>query len=167
MAAPQQGGVTSAPFVSPRTPVVVAAQRTTAPAPAAAPASSTDTTAVSGGRTTTVAPVINGAGGTVSVQIGTLAPGDSVTITFQVVVDNPFVGALPQVSNQGTVSYGPGSLSTLTDDPDVAGANNPTVTPVNATKIKINDAKQAEPTGARETWSSRSRSRHRQEAPSP
>ena len=62
------------------------------------------------------------------------------------VVDNPFVGALPQVSNQGTVSYGPGSLSTLTDDPDVAGANNPTVTPVNATKIKINDAKQAEPT---------------------
>ena len=92
-----------------------------------------------------LSPVIDGAGGTVSLNIGTLVPGDSVTITFQVVVDNPYTGG-PNVSNQGTVSYGPGSLSTLTDDPDIAGSNNPTLTPINAAKIKINNAQVAEPT---------------------
>jgi hypothetical protein len=149
-AAVQQGGVTSAPFVSPRrTSPAAAPTTTTATAPAPAPAANTTTD--SGGRDIEVTPVIDGAGGTVSVQIGTLAPNDSVTITFQVVVDNPFLGAQPQVSNQGTVNYGPGSLSKQTDDPSVAGATDPTVTPINAAKIKINDAKQAEPaTGTRD-----------------
>ena len=147
----QTSNVTSAPIVSTRpSTTVVAAPRTTTPTSTAAPST---TTAAAPAATTTatpttgdaLTPVINGAGGTVSVTIGTLTPGDSVTITFRVVVDDPFNGALPQVSNQGTVNYGPGPLSTLTDDPDVAGANM-TVTPVNAAKIKINDATQAEPT---------------------
>ena len=39
---------------------------------------------------TRTAPVALGAGGTVNVNIGTLTPGDSVTITFQVVIDDPY-----------------------------------------------------------------------------
>lgn len=85
----------------------------------------------------------NGAGGTVSVNIGTLVPNDSVTITFQVVVDNPYSGG-PNISNQGTVS-GSNFSNVLTDDPAVAGANNPTLTPINAIDIRVNDAKVAEP----------------------
>ncbi|HEX7317142.1 MAG TPA: Calx-beta domain-containing protein [Pyrinomonadaceae bacterium] len=93
----------------------------------------------------------NGSGGTVSVNIGTLAPSDSVTITFQVVIDNPYSGG-PNVSNQGTVSgtnfttvNGVPTSQPNTDDPDVAGAANPTLTPINAVDIRINDAKVAEP----------------------
>ena len=87
----------------------------------------------------------NGSGGTVSVNIGTLAANDSVTITFQVVIDNPYSGG-PNISNQGTVSSSTASFANvLTDDPDVAGANDPTLTPINATDIRINDASAAEP----------------------
>ena len=60
-------------------------------------------------------------------NVGTLPAGGSVTITFQVVVDNPFMGAMPQVSNQGTITAD-GGINVLTDDPYVAGSNNPTVT---------------------------------------
>jgi len=90
----------------------------------------------------TSVPVL-GAGGTVSVNVGTLAPGDSVTITFQVVIDNPYSGG-PNVSNQGTVSGGNFS-NVLKDDPAVGGAADPTLTPINATDIRINDASQSEP----------------------
>jgi Bacterial Ig domain/Calx-beta domain len=85
-----------------------------------------------------------GAGGTVSINIGTLAPGDSVTITFQVTIDNPYSGG-PNVSNQGTVS-GSNFSNVLTNDPDTVAANDATLTPINAIKISVNDAKQAEPT---------------------
>ncbi len=76
------------------------------------------------------------AGETVTVNIGTLRAGDSVTITFQVkVVDPPNLSALnpPHVSNQGQVAYNDGvtpQTPVVTDDPAVAGANNPTDTPV-------------------------------------
>jgi hypothetical protein len=149
--------VTSTAFVSPRksSPVLLAAPRTTTTAAAAAPAAAATTRSTASLDGDALTPVINGAGGTVSVNIGTLAPNDSVTITFQVTVDNPFVGVLPQVSNQGTVNYGPGGLTRKTDDTTVGsngpGEEDPTVTPVNAAKIKINDAKQAEPaTGTRD-----------------
>jgi hypothetical protein len=89
----------------------------------------------------TLAP--SGAGGTVSVNIGTLAPGDSVTITFQVVIDNPYSGG-PNVSNQGTVS-GSNFSNVLTDDPAVGGASDPTLTPIDVTNIRVNDATVAEP----------------------
>lgn len=85
----------------------------------------------------------NGAGGTVSINIGTLAPSDSVTITFQVTIDNPYSGG-PNVSNQGTVS-GSNFSNVLTDDPAVGGAADPTLTPINATDIRINDAQAPEP----------------------
>lgn len=88
--------------------------------------------------------VITGAGGTVSVNIGTLAPGDAVTITFQVTVDSPYSGG-PNVSNQGTVS-GTNFANVLTDDPSVAGTANPTLTPIKSVNIRVNDAKVSEPT---------------------
>ncbi|MFL6333834.1 MAG: beta strand repeat-containing protein [Pyrinomonadaceae bacterium] len=153
------GGVTSRPFVSPRAtsaPKAVraeakrdggrnfhyAAADTSAPLnPAPEPLAQ---------RRKVAAPVLtdapggpNGPGGTVSVNIGTLAPADSVTITFQVVVDNPYGGG-PNISNQGTVS-GSNFSDVFTDDPDVAGAANPTLTPINSTDIRINDASVAEP----------------------
>ncbi|MET0625168.1 MAG: Ig-like domain-containing protein, partial [Pyrinomonadaceae bacterium] len=93
----------------------------------------------------------NGTGvGISGLNIGTLAPGDSVTITFQVTIDNPYSGG-PNVLNQGTVTVTQGTAPTnddivvLTDDPSAGGAADPTLTPVNANKIHINNAKVAEP----------------------
>jgi len=73
----------------------------------------------------------NGTGGTVNVNIGTLNPGDSVTITFQTTIDSPYTGG-PNVSNQGTIS-GSNFSNVLTDDPAVGGANDPTLTPIDLT----------------------------------
>jgi hypothetical protein len=131
-------GVTSRPFISPR-PI--------APATTTARAASTTATATTTGNTTprgTVDPIIiNGAGGTVSVNIGTLRAGDSVTITFQVTVDDPYSGP-PNVSNQGTVS-GTNFSNVLTDDPSIAGTANPTLTPINSINIFARDGSAAEP----------------------
>ncbi|HET6669799.1 MAG TPA: Ig-like domain-containing protein [Pyrinomonadaceae bacterium] len=80
--------------------------------------------------------------------IGTLAAGKSVTVTFSVTVNNPLPGGVTQVSNQGTVSGNDGAtpFNILTDDPDVAGTNNPTVTGITAPPdINIKDAKVGEP----------------------
>ncbi|HEX6622764.1 MAG TPA: HYR domain-containing protein, partial [Pyrinomonadaceae bacterium] len=85
-------------------------------------------------------------GETVSVQIGTLPAGETVTITFQVTISNTLPSGTSQVSNQGTVS-GSNFTSVLTDDPDTAAPNDPTVTPVlTPPDIKVNDAKVVEPT---------------------
>ncbi|HEV2706673.1 MAG TPA: Ig-like domain-containing protein, partial [Pyrinomonadaceae bacterium] len=82
--------------------------------------------------------------GTVSVNIGTLNPGESVTITFQVTVADPFPSGVTQVSNQGTVS-GTNFANVLTDDPTPPGANDPTVTPIQPpADISVRDAKAAE-----------------------
>jgi uncharacterized repeat protein (TIGR01451 family) len=88
-------------------------------------------------------PVI--AGGVLTWNVGTLPSGQSVTITFQVQVNNPFNGP-GQVSNQGTVTAD-GGISVLTDDPDVGGATDATITLVNAPpNVAVQDAKVAEPT---------------------
>src|SRR5205085_4518596 len=96
----------SRPFVSLARPALrpvasAIGTRTLAPSSSGATGSSTSpvrsTTPV-----TQIVPNPQGSGGTVSVNIGTLKPGDSVTITFQVVIDNPYSGG-PNVSNQGTV----------------------------------------------------------------
>ncbi len=84
------------------------------------------TTAAS--RSTTLADVL--------LNIGTLPAGESVTITFNVTVDNPFTGALPQVSNQGTVS-GTNFADVLTDDPTVGGTADPTVTPIDLPQVSV------------------------------
>ena len=80
--------------------------------------------------------------------IGTLKPGKSVTITFSVMVNNPVPQGTTSVSNQGTVSGmdGANPFNVLTDDPDVAGTNNPTVTGITPPPdIFVRDARAAEP----------------------
>ena len=72
----------------------------------------------------------------VLINIGLLPAGKSVTITFDVTVDNPWQGATNQVSNQGSVTgtnFGP----VLTDDPDVPGAANPTVTTIDQPDVTV------------------------------
>ncbi|HEX8144754.1 MAG TPA: Ig-like domain-containing protein [Pyrinomonadaceae bacterium] len=66
--------------------------------------------------------------GGVNLSIGTLPAGQSITITFNVTISDPYTGGA-QVSNQGTVS-GSNFSDVLTDDPDFPGAADPTVTPV-------------------------------------
>jgi hypothetical protein len=143
-------GVTSRAFVSPITtttraaaPLTVAARPTTLAA-RNAPATTQATTTATTISTPSRAPVvILGAGGNISVSIGTLNPGDSVTITFQVVIDDPYSGG-PNVLNQGTVS-GSNFLSEMTDDPSIAGTANATQTPVNSINIFARDGSAAEP----------------------
>src|SRR6185503_5779710 len=83
-------------------------------------------------------------GDNITWNVGTLPAGQSVTITFQVTVDNPYTGPA-NVSNQGTVTAD-GGISVLTDDPAVAGLANPTLTPIDVPPdISIKDAKVGEP----------------------
>ena len=72
----------------------------------------------------------------VNLAIGTLPAGESVTITFRVTVDDPFLGAMAQVSNQGTVS-GTNFADVLTDDPTVGGTADPTVTPIDLPEVSV------------------------------
>jgi hypothetical protein len=89
------------------------------------------------------APRPDAAGETVSVNIGTLPANDSVTITFQVTIANPYSGPA-NIENQGDVT-GTNFSPVKTDDPDTAAPNDKTLTPVNSLKISINDAQVAEP----------------------
>lgn len=72
----------------------------------------------------------------VMLSIGTLPTGESVTITFNATVNNPFTGTMAQVANQGTVS-GSNFADVLTDDPDVGGAADPTVTPIDLPDVSV------------------------------
>ena len=72
----------------------------------------------------------------VILNIGTLPAGESVTITFNVSVNNPFTGPTAQVANQGTVS-GTNFGDVLTDDPDVGGTADPTVTPIDLPDVTV------------------------------
>ncbi len=62
------------------------------------------------------------------IDLGSIPAGATVTLEFDVQVDNPLT-SFPAiaVSNQGTVS-GDGFADVLTDDPAVGGASDPTVT---------------------------------------
>ncbi|HEX8282295.1 MAG TPA: PxKF domain-containing protein [Pyrinomonadaceae bacterium] len=68
-------------------------------------------------------------GETISLAIGTLPAGKSMTITFQATINNSINAA--QVSNQGEVTAD-GGVSVLTDDPATGAFGDPTVTPVGA-----------------------------------
>jgi hypothetical protein len=87
-----------------------------------------------GGRTTAAS--LSSMLADVMLSIGTLPAGESVTITFNVTVNDPFTGALPQVSNQGTVS-GSNFADVLTDDPSVGGTADPTVTPIDLPQVTL------------------------------
>jgi len=62
----------------------------------------------------------------VSRTVGTLPPGGTVTITFDVIINTNFPLNTFSVTNQGNLT-GTG-INILTDDPTVGGANDPTVT---------------------------------------
>lgn len=92
------------------------------------------TTLVAGSVTTTqgVIPQGNAPGDTaVSVSIGAIPPGVSVTIHFRVTIADPVPAGVTFVANQGLVS-GSNVTDTPTDDPDTPAVDDPTVTPLGA-----------------------------------
>jgi uncharacterized repeat protein (TIGR01451 family) len=67
----------------------------------------------------------------VRIAIGTLAPGAAVTVRFNVQIANPVPVNTREISNQGTLSSR--ELPPVpTDDPDLGGATDPTVTAITA-----------------------------------
>src|SRR4029079_2404916 len=95
------------------------------------------TSLVVGSVTTTAGTVThaNSAGNTsVSVNVGTIAPAATVTITFRVTINSPLPAGVQQVANSGSVS-GTNFSSVATDDPAFPGPSDPTVTPVTAMPI--------------------------------
>jgi len=115
-----------------------------APAPVSGPPAGGESEPASDDLPAPRPPVING--DNITFDLGTIPAGKSITVTFQVVVDDPFTSQTPQVSNQATVTAD-GGISVLSDDPSEAGTNNPTVTLINATQaaFSIRDAKVGEP----------------------
>ena len=91
-----------------------------------------NTTLVNGSVQTNLGTVTKGntAGDTsLSVDIGTLPVGASVSISFRVTINTPVPAGVTQVANQGIVSAS-NSPTVLTDDPDTAAPGDPTVTPL-------------------------------------
>jgi uncharacterized repeat protein (TIGR01451 family) len=88
------------------------------------------TTLVAGSVTTTRGTVVSGNGGgdtAISVDVGTLAPTEGVTITYRVVVDDPLPDGATLV-NQGLVSDDdPDTPDQPTDDPTTPEPDDPTV----------------------------------------
>jgi uncharacterized repeat protein (TIGR01451 family) len=91
-----------------------------------------NTTLVNGSVQTNLGTVTTGnaAGDTsLSVDIGTLPVGASVSISFLVKINTPLPNGVTQVANQGIVSAG-NTPTVLTDDPDTPVPNDPNVTPI-------------------------------------
>jgi uncharacterized repeat protein (TIGR01451 family) len=90
------------------------------------------TTLLPGLVTTTKGTVTTGNTGgdtTIAIALGDVTPTDTVTVQFQVQINTPLGGAVTQVSQQATLSV-TGRSPDLSDDPDVGGASDPTVTPI-------------------------------------
>lgn len=89
-----------------------------------------NTSLVVGSVTATVGTITSGntPGDTsLAVSIGLLSPGDAVTITFRVLIDDPIAPGVDQVANQGTTT-GSNIPPTPTDDPATSNPADPTVT---------------------------------------
>ena len=72
----------------------------------------------------------NGAGDTdVTVDIGPIGPNETVTVSFEVLIADPFPPNLSEVANQGQIN-GENFGTVLTDDPATAPQNDPTRTPI-------------------------------------
>lgn len=74
----------------------------------------------------------------VTVEVGAIIVGDSVTISFEVTINADATG---QISNQGTVSSPP-TGPTPTDNPNTPAPNDPTVTPVTPKGPPVTPKKQ-------------------------
>jgi hypothetical protein len=62
-----------------------------------------------------------------SVSLGALPAGKQVTISFDMLIANPLPVGVSRLINQGIVSAS-GIANILTDDPDLLGAADPTIT---------------------------------------
>ncbi len=71
---------------------------------------------------------------TSNISVGTLDPGDSIVIYYDVTINNPC--GCTSVTNQGTVS-GSNFSSFSTDDPDTGPLNDPTITPLNLVTLPV------------------------------
>jgi uncharacterized repeat protein (TIGR01451 family) len=102
----------------------------TNPAPA-------NTALVVGSVTTTQGSVTTGNTGgdtSVGVNVGTILDAGTVTITFDVIIDNPLPAGVTQITCQGLVDSD--TLDNLpTDDPTQGGGTDPTIIPVTATPL--------------------------------
>ena len=72
----------------------------------------------------------------VEVDLGEVAAGASVAVTFDVTIANPFPLGVDDIVNQGTVNSDQ-LPAVLTDDPDVGGDADPTVTMVAAAPLLL------------------------------
>lgn len=91
-----------------------------------------NTALVTGSVTTTQGTVTSGNGERdteVVVEIGSIANGDSVTILFGAVVNDPLPEGGTQLTNQGSVG-GSNFAAVMTDDPDTEPDGDSTVTPI-------------------------------------
>ena len=81
----------------------------------------------------------------VTQNLGTLAAGESVTISFEVTISSPLPAGVTQISAVGTVSAD--NIATVsTDDPETAALNDPTIT-VLAQDFDFGDAPTSAQTG--------------------
>lgn len=90
----------------------------------------THTTLVNGSVTTSQGVVDEGNGpGEIALNIlaGDLAAGASFTVNFSATIDQPIPPGVTRVECQGRI-FGPNFSQTLTDDPDLPGNQDPTVT---------------------------------------
>lgn len=71
----------------------------------------------------------NLAGETISFTAGTLPSNKRLIVVFNAIISNPVAAGANNISNQGTIS-GSNFSNVLTDDPDIAGTANPTLTPL-------------------------------------
>jgi hypothetical protein len=81
----------------------------------------------------------------------TLPAGKSVTVKFRATINNP-PPVLTQVTNQGTVSGSNFASPVLTDDPDIAGSANPTVTLIDSTTVVVSSSQNPSITGQSVTF---------------
>ena len=91
-----------------------------------------NSTLVVGSVTTSQGTIVSGnsAGDTaVFIDIGTIGVGASVFMSFDALINAGISISVTEISNQGTVS-GDNFASLVSDDPDVGGATDPTVTSI-------------------------------------
>ena len=78
---------------------------------------------------------LSASGETISLNPVSVPPGATMTITFEVDVDNPLAVCAAAISNQGTVAGT--NFSVPTDDPDAGGGADATVTPLDIVDLSI------------------------------
>lgn len=83
-------------------------------------------------------------GETMTVNIGDLPAGKSVTVVFDVTVDNTIAANDAEVCNQATIQSNE-LPDVLTDDPDIGGASDPTCTAVEQADLSLTKSDSPDP----------------------